>query len=311
MSSTSYAVSLLGPALASASMSLFLWLPFCIGIMLLLIAVQAVHSLPTEQFRFPAADDMEGHRQPLLSSPRLKAQDRQRSLASSVLYRFDVIRSIVASHPWNFSLLLISFFLTSLASSDTKLLVQYISKRYKWTFSSAGYLLSGKAVVNFTLLTVVIPRLLKKRAESLHLTSYPHSQDITNVTYARSCLIVSILGALAIAFASTIWLLIPSLLLYALGSALPIFTLSLLKSPLVSPPPSPDVIASLGNPETHIFSIVMLVKTLGSLVGAPLMASAWIWGIATGGFTFGLPYFVSAVCYGLATIIFSGIKVDG
>jgi len=35
----------------------------------------------------------------------------------------------------NFQVLLCSFFLTALASSDTKLLVQYISKRYEWTFA--------------------------------------------------------------------------------------------------------------------------------------------------------------------------------
>jgi hypothetical protein len=38
----------------------------------------------------------------------------------------------------NFQILLCSFFLTALASSDTKLLVQYISKRYEWTFAQVG-----------------------------------------------------------------------------------------------------------------------------------------------------------------------------
>jgi len=40
----------------------------------------------------------------------------------------------------NFQILLISFFLTALASSDTKLLVQYISKRYEWTFADVSTL---------------------------------------------------------------------------------------------------------------------------------------------------------------------------
>ena len=38
----------------------------------------------------------------------------------------------------NFQVLLISFFLTALASSDTKLLVQYISKRYGWSFAQVS-----------------------------------------------------------------------------------------------------------------------------------------------------------------------------
>jgi hypothetical protein len=40
----------------------------------------------------------------------------------------------------NFQVLLCSFFLTALASSDTKLLVQYISKRYEWTFAQVCFL---------------------------------------------------------------------------------------------------------------------------------------------------------------------------
>lgn len=310
MSSTSYIVALLGPGLASATMSALLWLPFCIGIVLLLVATRAISALPSDTPSSSMAGDIEDHRRPLLSSPILKAQDSEQTLLHSILQRVGVIKTIISSHPRNFTLLLISFFLSSLASSDTKLLVQYISKRYHWTFASAGYLLSGKAVVNFTLLTIIIPRLLKRRADTLHLASQPHSQDIANIRYAKLCLGVSVAGALAIALAATIWLLVPSLLLYSLGSVLPVFTLSLLKSPLVSPPYSTEILGSGGKPETHIFSIVMLVKTLGSLVGAPLMATVWIRGIGLGGAGLGMPYYVSAICYGMAVLVFSGIRVN-
>ncbi|RYP10375.1 hypothetical protein DL764_000709 [Monosporascus ibericus] len=173
--------------------------------------------------------------------------------------------------------------------SDTKLLAQYISKRYHWTFASAGYLLSAKAVVNFLLLTLVIPKILQSTQTTGALRSQPEISDRVNVRYARICLTVSVFGALAIALAGTIWLLFPSLLLYALGSALPIFTLSLLKSPSVSPKTRDQAQDST---ETHLFSIVMMVKTLGSLLGAPLMAFLWVRGIATGGSAMGTPYFL-------------------
>lgn len=39
----------------------------------------------------------------------------------------------------------------------------------------------------------------------------------------------------------------------------------------------------------------MLTKTLGSLVGAPLMAFLWVQAIKLGGIGVGLPYYVSAV----------------
>lgn len=308
MSSISYVVALLGPALASATMSVLLWLPFWLGIALLLLAVPMIHMLPEPSSLTGDSSDEE-QSAPLLSSPIIKAQDAQPSLLRSTAERFKTLQAIVTSHPRNFSLLLISFFLTSLASSDTKLLVQYISKRYNWTFAAAGYLLSGKAVVNFTLLTVVIPKFLQSRRVSRGSASTVESGDAANVRYANACLVVSIVGALSIAVAATIWLLVPSLLIYALGSALPIFTLSLLKSPAVSPPHGKDH-GDAVNPETHIFSIVMLVKTVGSLVGAPTMAMLWVRGIGLGGLALGMPYFVSGACYMVAVGVFRGIQVD-
>ncbi|KAI1468323.1 MFS general substrate transporter [Daldinia caldariorum] len=299
----SYVVTFVGPGLAGATMTLNLFLPFFIGIFLLLLAIPTVSFL-TDPTHVPMTPEDE-QRQPLISSPILKAQGAETSILKPVFERIRTLYYIVQSHPRNLILLLFSFFLTSLASSDTKLLPQYISKRYDWSFAKAGYLLSAKAIVNFTLLTFIIPGILRSKTS----TNQPRSQslfDRDNVRYARICLAVSVLGALAIASAIAIWLLFPSLLLYALGSALPVFTMGLLKSPSVSPKDD-DRPASSTDPETHIFSIVMMVKTLGTLVGAPLMATLWVQGIATG--VLGIPYLVSATLYITAIAVFSGIKV--
>lgn len=308
MSSTAYVVNLLGPALASLSMTVLLWLPFWIGSALLLAAMPVIRMLPDHLSPSRYSDEQS---QPLLSSPLLKAQDANPSLLGSVRERFRKLRAVLASHSRNFALMLVCFLLTSLASSDTKLLVQYISKRYHWTFASAGYLISGKAVVNFVLLTMVVPRALRSATSS---RASDVSPDRINIRFAKACFGVSILGALAISMAITVWMLVPSLFIYALGSALPVFTLSLLKSPSIMSVTSgsagadeeesaPDEI------ETHVFSIVMLVKTLGSLLGAPLMAVLWVKGIGIGGAALGMPYFVSAACYTVAITVFSRIIV--
>jgi len=275
-----------------------LWLPFFVGIFLLFLAAPVIGKLPGGH----AADPAEQESQPLISSPQLKATRPNESLFGAVVERLQLLHSIVVAHSRNFSLLLVSFVLTSLASSDTKLLPQYISKRYHWLFSSTGYLLSIKAVVNFVLLALVIPWILGRRRTS------PSSADELshtkmNLYYANLCLTVSVLGALAIAVASSVWILVPALLLYALGSALPVFTLSLLKSPAISPPTE-----STGK-ETQTFSIVMLVKTSGSLLGAPLMATLWAKGISMGGAALGMPYFVSSACYAMAMLVLTSIQV--
>ncbi|KAF4498040.1 Zeaxanthin epoxidase, chloroplastic [Fusarium agapanthi] len=306
MSSVSYVVALLGPALASSTMTLSLWLPFWLGIFLLSLAVPTIQMLPMQGNTDKAADgDDESQHEPLLSSPRIKAQSHQEPLLQSVINRLQTIKNIIVSHPKNFSLLLFGFMLTSLASSDTKLLVQYISARYKWTFASAGYLLSGKAIVNFTLLAIVIPKILRSAHQIRHEDA-SEVADKSNIRNAQYCLVASVFGALGIAIASEIWMLIPSMFVYALGSALPIFTLSLLKSPVISPPHSSDS----SDPEPHIFSIVMLVKTVGSLLGAPLMAALWVRGLGIGGMALGMPFFVSQACYAVAIWVFVNIEVD-
>ncbi|QKD60683.2 uncharacterized protein FOBCDRAFT_253526 [Fusarium oxysporum Fo47] len=306
MSSVSYVVALLGPALASSTMTLSLWLPFWLGIALLSLAVPTIQMLPTQGNTDKGTDgDDESQHEPLLSSPRIKAQSHHEPLLQSVIGRLQTIKTIIVSHPKNFSLLLFSFMLTSLASSDTKLLVQYISARYKWTFASTGYLLSGKAIVNFTLLTIVIPKLLRS-ARQVRQEDAAEAADKSNIRNAMYCLVASVFGALGIAIASEIWMLIPSMFVYALGSALPIFTLSLLKSPVISPPH----ISDSSDPEPHIFSIVMLVKTVGSLLGAPLMAALWVRGLGIGGMALGMPFFISQACYAVAIWVFVNIEVD-
>ncbi|KXJ89329.1 hypothetical protein Micbo1qcDRAFT_235174 [Microdochium bolleyi] len=435
MSSITYVTNLLGPGLASATMSGVLWLPFVIGICLLLLAIPTTALLPepepkaARQTRHGRQDDTD-ERQPFLpSSPLLKAARTSPATgSSSTAYHYSsllqsqwtrtkthisaLLRTIsrgshaaaaagdhnnhktgqIPQQPQqNLPLLLASFLLTALASSDTKLLPQYISKRHGWRFASVGYLLSCKAVVNFILLVFIVPRVLRRGPErrdspETHAggdededtydgpdptsISTPDTaaaaaaaETRTNIAHARICLGVSLLGALLIACASSVALLLPALGVYALGSALPVFTLSLLKSPFVvphlsstsppglalaagsasagSPATSPSTMRGAGsslssyttpggghgtgssdaqddlrqgssggaNTETQLFAVVMMVKTLGSLLGAPLMATLWVRGISIGGAALGIPYLVSAACYGAAIGVFAMITV--
>jgi hypothetical protein len=203
--------------------------------------------------------------------------------------------------------------------------VQYISKRYSWTFARAGLMLSAKALVNFTLLTLIVPRIIRSSLSSKAV----HGSEIRlNYLGAQASIVVSVIGVLCVALAFRFWMLMAALVVYALGSALPVFTMSLVKSPLIALPRastpaqasahpqvrplpcrSPSESSSSSNPESNYasdssfdsasdiqdFSIVMLTKTLGSLVGAPLMTVLWVHAIKLGGAGLGLPYFVSGV----------------
>lgn len=123
-------------------MSSNLWLPFWINIALLLCAIPVVGKLPssTRSWALPSSqDDSTNEAGPLLANhdahpgTYVDAFDSVPKMRQSILQAGrEMVNSISCRR--NFQILLFSFFLTALASSDTKLLVQYISKRYGWRF---------------------------------------------------------------------------------------------------------------------------------------------------------------------------------
>ncbi|KAI1261976.1 major facilitator superfamily domain-containing protein [Xylariaceae sp. FL1019] len=286
----------LSPAIASATMTVRLTLPFWLGLLLLMLASVTISCLPATDTRM---DDLNDAGRPLISSPTLKAQVTRESLITSISNRLHELISCVGTV--QLALLLLSMFLTSLASSDTKLLAQYISKRYHWTFAAAGYLLSAKAGVNFIVLSIIIPFLLSKRGRTSQNMS-----DKAHLRYARFCVIASAFGAFAIGVSASVWVLFPSLLIYAIGVPLSIFTLSLANSPNLWLRDQ-SLEAGTANPRTHIFSIVMMTKTLGSLIGQPFMAALWYYGIDVR--AYGSPYLASSVVYLLALSVMSRIQL--
>ncbi|KAK8209501.1 hypothetical protein IWZ01DRAFT_520415 [Phyllosticta capitalensis] len=322
ISSVNYVVSLFGPSLASAAMTVNLWLPFYLSIGFLIAALPVVYFLPLkgddrrDENTAPSAATKDGEdpeAEPLLNTASTSSSSPSWSPSSSqpqpLLARF---LHLLHRRP-RFLLLLSSFLLTSLASSNTHLLPQYMSARYHRSFASVGPLLSLKAVTNIALLTFVVPvgmRVLLRRHHKQHNNEEGDTTDVEaegygassknhnpatialNINAALLSLAVSVLGALAIAAAPRVAWLVCALLLYALGSALPVFTMALV-----------EATASTSGGTARVYTVVMAVKTIGTLVGAPLMTAVWVVGINLNdggrgsGAGLGLPYYVSAVLY--------------
>lgn len=78
------------------------------------------------------------------------------------------------------------------------------------------------------------------------------------------------------------------LVAYALGSALPVFTELLVRAPEVAG-------EDIGDHKARDFSVAILFKTLGTLLGTPAMTAIWAQGIQLGGAALGLPFLTSAV----------------
>ena len=148
VSSLSYVFALLGPIIASATMSRDLWLPFYLGIGLLVGALPIVMFLPrpaTEDDRqrfLNASVDDATEQTPLIADPSSQASDVGQKDNPSILQKLvgevRVIRSLILGRP-NFQQLIIITILLAIASSNTSVLVLYLSKRYNRTFESVRF----------------------------------------------------------------------------------------------------------------------------------------------------------------------------
>jgi hypothetical protein len=288
MSSVSYVTALTAPALAAYTMSVDVWLPFWIGLALLLGALPVVGCLPGRVRQGGSAsrderqDGDDGESSALLGASRRNASSQ--SVVGKAIIQIKSVLEQLYARP-SFQLLIGIFFLASLASSNSPLLIQYISKRYGWKFSRAGYLLSVKALVNVTLLTIIIPSLIHLASSRFGISG----KDI-NIAGARINIVISIVGALCIALAAKIGVLVVSLVIYAFGSALPVFTMSMVR---VSE--KLDGGEEVRGVHGRDYSIVILAKTFGTLIGVPLMTTIWAEGIALGNGFMGLPFYASSV----------------
>lgn len=144
----------MGPTLASITMSWSIWLPFYINIGLLACAIPTIALLPdthrstvvnTDAAYPPHSPETDAEEAgPLLAAESehspghyVSAFEKPEGFAQETVYAARKLIGLVRGRR-NFQVILCSFFLTALASSDTKLLVQYISKRYEWTFAQVG-----------------------------------------------------------------------------------------------------------------------------------------------------------------------------
>ena len=167
--------------------------------------------------------------------------------------------------------------------------------------SQVGYLLSVKAAANVLLLVVIVPAALKA-----WLRMYPEEESQANFYGFEISVLLSAVGTLCLGLAtnlgfaivgrsraviksSQIWYFADgriAIIIYGFGSATGIFLLSLVKSSVT---PNEDRASG------RDFSIVIMLRTVGELVGIPLMTASWLKGVSNGGAALGFPYFLSSV----------------
>jgi MFS family permease len=202
-----YATGLFSPSIAAFLMTSNLWLPFWIAISLLLAALPVLFLLPLSEGRPRPTGGITTEEQPLM---RQNPEDIKLSRFETLWRSYITSTTSVLPKLWsqlggrsNFRLLVTVFFVASVASCNTPILPQYISKRYGWTFAEAGYLLSIKAAINIVLLTIVIPTIIK----IFHRRSTFNSVTMSR-NGAKISLILSVIAAVCVAISFQTWMLI-------------------------------------------------------------------------------------------------------
>jgi hypothetical protein len=181
-------------------MSIRLWLPFAIGLSLLSVGVLASALLP------PSHDSRErrtSENDPLLrraqsSDAAGKPEHPSSTVFNGARAKLRALGRQVSGRR-NFQLLIGIFFVASFASSNSALLPQYISKRYSWTFAHSGYLLSIKALVNITLLAIVVPTVVHIMA-----TRFDFEPGHISKLGAQLMFLISVIGVVLVALAPTV-----------------------------------------------------------------------------------------------------------
>ncbi|KAE9979927.1 hypothetical protein BLS_009348 [Venturia inaequalis] len=205
ISSVSYVILLTSPSISARTMTTNLWLPFWIGIIMLLIALPVIFSLETPSDRNTTVDSLESAALLRRASIDIKRNRLNNSNQGIFLASIETLQHLFrqVSQRRNFRYLLSVFLIVSLASSGTPILPQYISKRYGWTFAEAGYLLTVKAIVNVTLLTMIVPSTIK----ALH--KYTRMSGVSiNIASAKASEIISVFGVLLVGTSTTMGALI-------------------------------------------------------------------------------------------------------
>jgi hypothetical protein len=204
--SLAYISSMLGPAISAFTMTFNIWLPFWMGISMLLLAIPTICLLEGAKSSLsgvainPETAPLLPQDSSVIKPPSYENYFQLRS--AKLLSFYSKIWSRVKSRP-NFKLLLAVFLTASLASSNTPILPQYLSKRFYITFAQAGVLLSVKALANVVLLVLAVPT-----AISFMLTKRRMPGERINFYGAKLTLVISIAGAALVALSFKLWILI-------------------------------------------------------------------------------------------------------
>jgi MFS family permease len=274
------------PALSSRLMELVgpapvLWL----GPVLVIFAALLIQFVPETK---PAAriGGFDGSRptnsdaQPPPPKPILLRQRIRRSVSG-------ILESLVMLKSRSLVLILTAALATQAVTMATmQFMAQYASKRYDISLAQSGNLLSMYGLANLLVILFILPAVSHFiRADATPLPIRQADDRQRDMLMARSSIFFFVLGSALMAVSPSVWYFIAGLMVLSLGTGYG----SLIRS----------LAAVYVDAEhtTRLYSVYMIVETVGGVYSNPMLAGLFTLGMRLGGILVGLPYAgVGGVC---------------
>lgn len=188
---------------------------------------------------------------------------------------------------WRIAALIATFFGQAFLGRNRLLILQYLSKRYNISISVATLLMTARNLVTFLLFLVIFP-FVSKLVIQRQLVVSAQQKDLH---LARASYVLWTIGWTLMGLAPSATIAVVSMVIAALGQGTTLLTRSFLASLL-----QPHEVA-------RAFSIISIVEMVGSMLGAPVLAGIFSFGLSLGSEWTGLPFIV----IGLVSAAFTAV----
>ncbi|KAL7928718.1 major facilitator superfamily domain-containing protein [Trichoderma chlorosporum] len=282
-------VLLAGVPLISALMKIDSWYPLWLSSILLVVAGLLALTLPETHPQHKGAksetpNPVQG--QDFISSQDEEAQPADNGTISKSKPGNEATVGDLLKNP-GVMLCLGLFLIVGWATHVWALLLQFVSQRFGWEFSTANLLFSLRGSITLLLSLVIIGAIDRLIQKKLGIKSA--QKDL--LLSMGSCILI-IIGITMVAIPPNSAVMVAGLCISALGSSL---TVSM-RCTMISLFPQ--------TPTASLNAAAGMASSLGILIAGPVLASAYTWGLSQGGIWLGTPFLVAS---GLHIVALAGI----
>jgi MFS family permease len=288
---------MLAPTLSSFLMMKSPWIPVLGGMSIVILSSGLIFIIPETLYMGAANPHTKSPDPATISTESVKHDDTNiwTAIRSRVFAAWNNVHEFTSMlHSLPTLLLLLTFIVGPFGRVGGDMFLRYVSNRYHWTLAQTGFLLSLQAFFSLFLVVLVLPG-----ASYLLVRRFDFSNKAKDLLLAQFSLLMLTIGALAIAFAPEVQVVIFGLAIWTFGNGYPPIARSLITTQV-----DPQHVGRL-------FAAIAMIELICYMGAGPLGAVLYHIGLQKRGAWEGLPYICFAVVNSFAVVclfIFGYIK---